>query len=130
MITTERQRDAFLQGQEALEKAIKAIDLVLHRSTWAFEVRAGLGFLSEIIGVSTTEDIWVGYFLSFVLGNNGRFFTAKGKPGWGKLSQRGKSARGWDGYFELILAFGFLFYFRNIKSMIASQFANSRYLYV
>ncbi len=68
LITTERQRDAFFQGREALEKAIGAIDTSTPSEYVAFEVRAGLNSLSEIIGVSTTEDILGRIFSKFCIG--------------------------------------------------------------
>lgn len=68
LITTERQRDAFLQGREALDKAIKAIDANTPSEYVAFEVRDCLNAMTEIIGVSSTEDILGRIFSKFCIG--------------------------------------------------------------
>jgi tRNA modification GTPase len=68
LITTERQRDAFLRGREALDKAIKAIDANTPSEYVAFEVRDCLNAMTEIIGVSSTEDILGRIFSKFCIG--------------------------------------------------------------
>jgi tRNA modification GTPase len=68
LITNRRHYEALAQAGRALERAADALEKHLPLELAAIEIRAALGALSDIIGVTTTEDILGRIFSRFCIG--------------------------------------------------------------
>lgn len=64
----ERQAEALLQAQEALERAAQSVAQQLPVDFWTIDVRDALLALGEVTGVEASEDVLDRVFSTFCIG--------------------------------------------------------------